>query len=233
MTYILLVRHGQNEWVKEKRLAGWLPGVHLNEEGRNEVELLAQRLSSLPIRMIYSSPLERCLETAKILAEPNGLQVESNAELGEVRYGKWEGKRLKKLARKKRKWRLVQHFPSRFRFPGGESFVEVQTRAVNTVEKLSHQHNEEFIVLVSHADVIKLVLAHYLGMHLDLFQRLAVSPASVSILALTGSGPVHVLRINDSGPIKFHQHEKSEKIETALKSETERDYEQGSNGPEH
>lgn len=225
MTYILLVRHGQNEWVKEKRLAGWVPGVQLNEEGRNEVKLLAQRLSSLPIRMIYSSPLERCLETATILAEPNGVQVESNAELGEVRYGKWEGKKLKKLARKKRKWYLVQHFPSRFRFPAGESFVEVQTRAVNTVEKLSHQHDEEFILLVSHADVIKLILAHYLGMHIDLFQRLAVSPASVSILALTGSGRVNVLRINDSGPIKLHQRETSEKSGIVLDNETETNHE--------
>jgi probable phosphoglycerate mutase len=225
MTYILLVRHGQNEWVKEKRLAGWIPGVQLNEEGRHEVKLLAQRLSSLPIRMIVSSPLERCMETAIILAEPSGVQVESSAELGEVRYGKWEGKRLKKLARKKRKWYLVQHFPSRFRFPAGESFVEVQTRAVNTVEKLSHQHGEEFILLVSHADVIKLVLAHYLGMHIDLFQRLAVSPASVSILALTGSGPVNVLRINDSGPIKLHQRETSEKSGIAVDRETETDHE--------
>ncbi len=225
MTYILLVRHGQNEWVKEKRLAGWIPGVQLNEEGRHEVKLLAQRLSSLPIKMIYSSPLERCMETAKILAEPNGVQVESNVDLGEVRYGKWEGKKLKKLARKKRKWHLVQHFPSRFRFPAGESFVEVQTRAVNAVEKLSHQHDEEFILLVSHADVIKLVLANYLGMHIDLFQRLAVSPASVSILALNGSGSVNVLRINDSGPIKLHQRETSDKSGTALEGETETDHE--------
>ncbi|GMQ77605.1 MAG: histidine phosphatase family protein [Anaerolineae bacterium] len=225
MTYILLVRHGQNEWVREKRLAGWVPGVQLNEEGRNEVKLLAQRLSSLPIKMIYSSPLERCMETAKILAEPNDVQVESKVELGEVRYGKWEGKKLKKLARKKRKWYLVQHFPSRFRFPAGESFVEVQTRAVNTVEKLSQSLDEEFILLVSHADVIKLVLAHYLGMHIDLFQRLAVSPASVSILALTGRGSVNVLRINDSGPIKLHQRETSEKSGTALEGETESDHE--------
>ena len=225
MTYILLVRHGQNEWVKEKRLAGWLPEVHLNEEGRHEVILLAQRLSSLPITMIYSSPLERCLETATILAESIGVQVESNPELGEVRYGKWEGKKLKKLARKKRKWYFVQHFPSRFRFPAGESFAEVQTRAVNAVEKLSDQHDEEFILLVSHADVIKLILAHYLGMHIDLFQRLAISPASVSILSLTGSGPVNVIRINDSGPIKLRRRETTEESGIGHDSQSESDHE--------
>ena len=210
MALILLVRHGQNEWVKEKRLAGWTPGVQLNDEGRQEVRALASRLSSLPVKMIYSSPLERCLETAVILAETKEVQVGSIADLGEVRYGKWEGKKLKKLARKKRKWHLVQHYPSRFRFPEGESFVEVQTRAVRAIEEISLLHNEEIVLVVSHADVIKLVLAHYLGMHIDLFQRIAVAPASLSILALSEKGSVHVLRINDSGPIKLPRREQTE-----------------------
>jgi len=210
MALILLVRHGQNEWVKENRLAGWTPGVHLNDEGRQEVKALASRLSSLPIKKIYSSPLERCLETSEILAESSKIKIENIEDLGEVRYGKWEGKKLKKLARKKRKWRLVQHYPSRFRFPKGESFVEVQLRAVKVIEKVSLLHNEEIISVVSHADVIKLVLAHYLGMHIDLFQRIAVSPASLSILALSQKGSVHVLRINDSGPIKLPRREQTE-----------------------
>ena len=210
MALILLVRHGQNEWVKEKRLAGWTPNVHLNSEGRQEVKALASRLSSLPVKMIYSSPLERCIETAEILAEPNIVPIETNENLGEVRFGKWEGKKLKKLARKKRKWHLVQHYPSRFRFPGGESFSEVQTRAVKAIEDFSRLHTKEVISVVSHADVIKLVLAHYLGMHIDLFQRIAVSPASLSILALSENGSVHVVRINDSGPIKLPPREEED-----------------------
>ncbi len=210
MALILLVRHGQNEWVKERRLAGWTPGVHLNDEGRQEVKALASRLSSLPIKMFYSSPLDRCLETSEILAEPNAVKVESIIDLGEVRYGKWEGKKLKKLARKKRKWRLVQHYPGRFRFPDGESFMEVQTRAVKIIERISLLHNKEIISVVSHADVIKLVLAHYLGMHIDLFQRISVSTASLSILALSEKGSVHVVRINDSGPIELPGREQTE-----------------------
>jgi probable phosphoglycerate mutase len=201
MAYILLVRHGQNDWVKKNRLAGWIPGVHLNEEGQKQVEELAQRLSQLPIKAIYSSPLERCMETAEALARPHQLDIHPLEAVGEVRYGEWEGQKIKKLAKEKA-WYAVQHFPSRFRFPDGESFVEVQQRAVAAIETLNQQHNKEMIVIVSHADVIKLVLAHYLGTHLDLFQRIGSSPASVSVLALGERAGVQVLRINDNGPLK-------------------------------
>ncbi|MGW8319227.1 MAG: MSMEG_4193 family putative phosphomutase [Candidatus Promineifilaceae bacterium] len=201
MVTVLLIRHGQNDWVSKKRLAGWTPGVHLNEEGQQQVRDLAQRLDRLPIKAIYSSPLERCMETAAAVAEVQGLEVVPLESVGEVRYGKWEGKKIKKLA-KKREWYAVQHYPSRFRFPEGEWLSEVQDRAVMAVEELSRKHEKEIIAVVSHADVIKLVLAHYLGIHIDLFQRLAVSPASVSVVALGPGGPVRVLRLNDSGPLQ-------------------------------
>ncbi len=203
MAYILLIRHGQNDWVNKRRLAGWTPGVHLNEEGRSQAEQLSERLSSLPLKAIYSSPLERCIETAAFLAHPHGLEVVELDDIGEVHYGDWQGKKIKKLAKKKRKWYAVQHFPSRFRFPGGESLTEVQKRAVAAIERLSLLHEKELVAVVSHADVIKLILAYYLGMHIDLFQRIVVSPASVSSLMLSESGPVRVLRINDDGPIRL------------------------------
>lgn len=201
MAYILLVRHGQNDWVKKNRLAGWTPGVHLNEEGQKQVEALAERLSQWPIKAIYSSPLERCMETAAALAQPHQLEAAPLETVGEVRYGDWEGKKIKKLAKNKA-WHTVQHYPSRFRFPGGESFLEVQQRAVEAIESLNAEHQKEIIVIVSHADVIKLVLAYYMGTHIDLFQRIGLSTASVSVLALGENGIVRVLRVNDNGPLK-------------------------------
>jgi probable phosphomutase (TIGR03848 family) len=202
MAYVLLVRHGQNDWVSKRRLAGWTPGVHLNDKGRKEVEELAKRLKPLSISAVCSSPLERCMETAIAIARPHDLPVVELEAIGEVRYGKWEGQKIKKLTKKKRNWYALQHYPSRFRFPGGESLRETQQRAVAALEELSRRHEKEMVVAVSHADVIKLVLAHYLGMHIDLFQRLVVSPASVSVLVLASEGPVRVLRINDDGPLK-------------------------------
>ncbi|HUS95047.1 MAG TPA: MSMEG_4193 family putative phosphomutase [Patescibacteria group bacterium] len=209
MTVILLIRHGQNDWVDKKRLAGWTPGVHLNEEGQKQVASLAGRLEKLPIKAFYSSPLARCVETAQAIAQPREMDVQIRESVGEVRYGRWEGKKIKKLAKKKRKWHAVQHYPSRFRFPGGESFLEVQSRAVSTLETLNNHHAEEIIAVVSHADVIKLLLAYYIGSHIDLFQRIIVSPASVSVLALGQDGSGRVLRINDAGPIRLPENPKA------------------------
>jgi probable phosphomutase (TIGR03848 family) len=207
MAYVLLVRHGQNDWVDKKRLAGWTPGVHLNDEGRKQVKALADRLSQLPVKAIYSSPLERCMETAEAVAISCELPVNTLEAIGEVRYGKWEGKKLKKLVKKRKRWSAVQHFPSRFRFPDGESFLEVQQRAVEAVETLNGRYKDKMIVLVSHADVIKLMLAHYLGMHIDAFQRIVIAPASVSILALEESGHLRVIRVNDDGPLRARKAE--------------------------
>jgi probable phosphoglycerate mutase len=202
MTIIILLRHGENEWVKEHRLAGWIPNVHLNEKGHQQANEAAQRLSVLPVKALYSSPVARCMETAAYVAQTCDLQAQPLDDLGEVRYGSWEGRKIKKLAKKK-KWHAVQYYPSRLRFPGGgEALREVQFRMVQTLEALAQQHKDETIVVVSHADAIKLVLAHYLGVHMDLFQRIAVSPASVSVLFLAKNGAVRVLRMNDDGPLR-------------------------------
>jgi probable phosphoglycerate mutase len=201
MATILLVRHGQNDWVKKRRLAGWTPGIQLNDAGREQAAALGERLAHLPVKAVYSSPLERCRETAAIVAARHGLPVEVVEDLGEVRYGEWQGKKLKKLTALKREWHTVQYFPGRFRFPAGESFLEVQLRAVAALEALGSRHAKEVIVVISHADVIKLALAHYLGMPIDLFQRLTVATASISALALEPEF-ARVLRMNDSGPLE-------------------------------
>lgn len=199
---ILLVRHGQNEWVKKKRLAGWIPNVHLNDEGKEQAKQVAERLSHLPIKALYSSPVTRCMETARIIGRPLNLQVKELEGVGEVRYGEWEGEEIEKLSKEKA-WHAVQHYPSRFRFPEGEALRHVQARAVDALEGLSARYDKnEMIVVVSHADLIKLTLAHYLGVHIDLFQRIVISPASVSALVLADNGVMRVARINDDGPLK-------------------------------
>jgi probable phosphomutase (TIGR03848 family) len=202
MVTILLVRHGQNDWVKQKRLAGWIEGVHLDETGQKQAETAAARLAHLPIAAIYSSPVTRCLETAAPIASALQLAVETLDALGEVRYGEWEGAEIETLAKEK-SWYAVQHFPSRFSFPGGEALRKVQARAVDALEELAQRHDQrDLVVAVSHADLIKLVLAHYLGMHIDLFQRVIISPASVSALTLMENGMVRVGRVNDDGPLQ-------------------------------
>jgi probable phosphomutase (TIGR03848 family) len=202
MTTILLVRHGENDWVKKHRLAGWIEGIHLNENGRQQAAAAAERLAPLPVKAIYSSPVLRCRETADFIAESQGLPVNLLDTVGEVRYGEWEGKKINKLAKKK-EWFAVQFFPSRMQFPGGDTLRGVQTRGVEALEALAQTHDDkDSIVVVSHADLIKLVLAHYLGVHIDLFQRIVISPASVSVLHLSGHGMVRVGRVNDDGPLK-------------------------------
>lgn len=201
MAYILLVRHGENEWVKEHRLAGWIEGVHLNENGREQARQTAAHLAHLPLTHIYSSPLERCRETAEFIAHSHQLPIQFLPEIGEVRYGDWEGQKIAELA-KEPLWQVVQHFPSRLEFPAGETLRGVQSRAVEVLEKLGRAHPEQMVVVCSHADLIKLVLAHYLGVHIDLFQRIVISPASVSIVHLPANGRIHILRLNDDGPIK-------------------------------
>lgn len=214
MSTIILVRHGENDWVKKNRLAGWIEGVHLNENGRAQAAAAADRLSHLPIKAIYSSPITRCLETAVPIATPHQLEITPLNELGEVRYGDWEGEKIKTLTKNKL-WFVVQFFPSRLRFPNGEALREVQFRAIQTLEKLAQQHPEEMIIVVSHADLIKLVLAHYLGVHIDLFQRLTIAPASFSVITLPENGGVRIGRMNDDGPLQPPPAKKLDKKKTA------------------
>ncbi len=200
MTQILLVRHAVNDYVKTHRLAGWTPGVHLNEEGLAQAEALGKRLIPAPLRYIYASPLERTMETAQAIQQHHPqISIVQNSEIGEVRYGDWEGQSIAALQTRKM-WHVVQEYPSRAYFPNGETMRQVQQRAVNEVERLAALHPREMIVLVSHADLIKMVMAHFLGMHLDNFQRIVISPASISTLML-GYGRPYVGSMNDMAHI--------------------------------
>jgi probable phosphoglycerate mutase len=192
---MLLVRHAVTARTGSV-LSGWTTGVDLSDEGREQARGLAGRLGAVPLDAICSSPLERCMQTAAALAEPRGLKVEVVEELGEVRYGDWTGRRLDELA-KEDLWRTVQYLPSAARFPEGESLYEMQVRAVAACERLRAGHRGQTVLLCSHADVIKAVTAHYLGLHLDLYQRLVIAPASLTAIAFA---PLPLLlRLNDTG----------------------------------
>jgi probable phosphoglycerate mutase len=200
VTTLLLIRHGMNDWVSG-RLAGWTPNVHLNDKGQAQVQALGERLRDLPLAAVYSSPLERAVETAEAVAAPHGLSVELVEGVGEVRYGDWEGGDLKELS-KHELWPGVQFYPSGTRFPGGgETLGEVQARAVATLDGLRTQHPDAIIAVVSHADLIRLVTAYYIGIHIDLFQRLVIGTASVTALAFQPMGP-RLLAFNDTGSLE-------------------------------
>jgi probable phosphomutase (TIGR03848 family) len=195
MRLLLLLRHAVTEHTGA-RLSGWLPGLHLSEQGREQAGALAGRLEPVPVDALYASPLERCQETAAVLAEAKGLKVETVEDLGEVRYGDWTGRTIKELAREPL-WKVVQTTPSAARFPEGESLYEMQARSVQAVERLRAAHPGQTVAVCSHADVIKALACHYLGMHLDHFQRVVVSPASVTAIAF-GPAP-SLVRLNDTG----------------------------------
>lgn len=196
-TVVLLVRHGQTP-TTGKLLPGRAAGLHLSDEGRAQAKAAGERLATLPkVNAIYASPLERTRETAGAIAAALGLKVSVDKGLVEADIGDWTGQELKTV-RKSPEWKIVHSYPSGFRFPGGESFVEMQTRIVATLERLRKAHPGETIVAVSHADVIKAAVAHALGTHLDLFQRIVISPCSVTAIAYADGGPT-VLSVNTTG----------------------------------
>jgi probable phosphoglycerate mutase len=207
MTTILLIRHAVNDFVKTGKLAGWTPGVHLNDDGKAQADALGDRLSDAPLKAIYASPLERTMETAQAIQKHHTqLTIRENLGIGEVKYGDWEGAKINSLRRRKM-WAVVQEYPSRASFPGGETMRGVQTRAVNEIESLVKAHPSEMIAIVSHADLIKMVVAHYLGMHLDNFQRIVISPASISTLMLGHSRPF-IGTINDTAHVHYMERER-------------------------
>ena len=198
MTTVLLVRHGLTEANKGGVLAGWTPGVHLAEQGREQAAALAQRLAKVPFTAVVSSPLDRCQETAAALVAERDVEVTTDERLGECHYGDWTGQELKKLT-KEPLWKVVQAHPSAATFPGGESLRDTQARAVAAIRETNARLGDAATwVAVSHGDVIKAVLADALGMHLDMFQRLLVDPCSVSVIRYTELRPF-VVRINDVG----------------------------------
>ena len=193
MTTFYLVRHGVTTHTNH-RLSGWMPDIHLTEEGRAQAEAAADRLAGVPLKAVYASPIARTTETARPIAERHGLKVTTMRELGEIEYGKWTNRSLKVLARSKL-WTTVQRWPAGVRFPEGESFRGVQSRAVDGMETLRAHHRNQSVCVVSHGDVIKLVAAHYLGLHIDLFQRIVIVPASITVISVTDDGP-RVLALN-------------------------------------
>lgn len=199
MTVLVLIRHAHTD-TAGTRLTGWERGVRLNDLGRRQAGALVERLDGVPVRAIYSSPLERCRETAAPLAKARGLSVSVRRSLLEVDYGDWTGRPIAGL-RRTRLWRVVQQTPSRTRFPGGESLLEVQTRAVAEVERIALDHPRDLVAIVTHADVVRLLLLHYAGMHLDDLQRLVVDPASASVVAL-GDGAPRIVKVNDTGGLE-------------------------------
>jgi probable phosphomutase (TIGR03848 family) len=208
---VLLVRHGRTAANTSGTLAGWTPGIGLDEHGRGQAEALASRIAAagIEIRRVVTSPLQRCQETAAIVvaAATDGIPVEEDERLGEARYGSWTGRKIADLA-KEDLWRVVQDQPSAARFPDGdeypgESMAQMQARALDAVRSLDAEvekaHGADAVwVAISHGDVIKAVLADAAGAHLDQFQRIQVDPASVSVVRYTARRPF-LLRSNDNG----------------------------------
>jgi probable phosphoglycerate mutase len=197
-TLVLLVRHGRTPTTGIE-LYGRKPGVHLSEEGKSQAIEVSERIRKIgttKITAVYASPLERTRETAAPIAKAVGQKVKKVSGLLELDVGEWTGKKLSEL-RKLKAWDTVQKYPSGFHFPGGESFLAMQTRMASTIAMLVQRHSSQTIVAVSHADPIRALVAHAMGTHLDLFQRIVVSPCSVTAILYTSSGPV-VLAVNNT-----------------------------------
>ncbi len=192
-TTFFLVRHGVTDHTGHK-LTGWMPDVHLTELGVVQAEAVAEFLSDVRLAAVYSSPIERTMETAVAIARRQNLKVRRRRRLGEIQFGRWTNRSFGTLRRTKL-WARVQRFPSGVRFPGGETFIEVQRRAIEELEALKEAHPKQAVCCVSHADVIRLIAGHYLGVHIDLFQRIDIGPASTTVIAIGDSGP-RVLSVN-------------------------------------
>jgi len=198
-TTVLLVRHGQTP-TTGTTLPGRARGLHLAETGRAQAANAAERIAALAkVTAVYASPLERTRETAAPIAKSLGLRVVVDKGLLECDFGEWTGAKLSDL-RKRPEWKTVQQYPSGFRFPEGESFAEMQVRMTATLARLAARHRGETIVAVSHADPIKAALADALGTHLDLFQRIVISPCSVTAIWYSTGGPA-VLTANSTGDL--------------------------------
>lgn len=197
MTTLLLVRHGLTAMTGPV-LAGWTPGIHLNDRGREQATALAERLREVPLAAIVASPLERCQETASAIVTGRDIAVTTDERLGECKYGDWTGQELKKLA-KDPLWKVVQAHPSAAAFPNGEALRDTQVRAVDAIREHNAALGDDATwMAVSHGDVIKAVVADALGVHLDMFQRIQIDPCSLTVIRYTTLRPF-VVRMNDVG----------------------------------
>jgi probable phosphomutase (TIGR03848 family) len=200
VTTVLLLRHGRTTANTAGVLAGWTPGVQLDDAGTAQVAAVGERLAKVPLTAVVSSPLERCVQTSDAVAQGRDLQVQTDERLGEARYGDWTGRTIKELS-KEPLWKVVQQHPSAAVFPGdeGEGLAQTQARAVAAVRAWNATLGPDAVWLAcSHGDVIKAILADALGLHLDQFQRIVVDPASISVVTYTATRPF-VVRVNDTG----------------------------------
>lgn len=205
MPLLLLIRHGENDFVKTGRLPGQSAGIHLNENGQKQAQALGEALTHVPIKAIYASPLERALETAEPIAASHKLPIQQEAGLMDANVGKWQGKSIRAL-RLTNAWKVVQHAPSRFTFPEGESFVDVQTRIADTLEGIirKHKNPKDIVAVIFHADPIKLAVSHFLGLPLDHFQRLSCDTGSLTAI-FAGEMGANLLKLNQRPPYDFLQ----------------------------
>jgi probable phosphoglycerate mutase len=203
MPLLLLIRHGENDFVKTGKLPGQTAGIHLNERGQTQAQALGEALKEVPLKAIYSSPLERAMETAAPIASARKLEILPEPDLKDTDVGSWQGKSLKVL-RLTKVWSIVQNAPSRFRFPDGESFVESQARYAAALERIvkTHTKPKDIVAVVFHADPIKLVVSHFLGLPLDHFQRLSCDTGSLTALYVSASG-ANLVKLNQRPPFDF------------------------------
>lgn len=210
MPILLLIRHGENDYSKKGRFAGRLPGIHLNDRGQKQADELGKALAETPIKAIYSSALERAMETAAPIAQARKLNIIQEPGLMESNVGKWQGQSIRKLALTKY-WKIVQHAPSRAGHPGGESFLQTQTRITSALDAICAKYKpRDIIACVFHADPIKLAIAHYIGLPLDHFQRLGCDTASLTMLSVGESG-ASLMKLNQHPPFEFLSQPKKKK----------------------
>jgi broad specificity phosphatase PhoE len=184
-TKLYLIRHASADSVG-KYIAGWLPGIRLNADGERQAEDLAETLGTVPLAAVYSSPLERARQTADCIARQHRVAVRASDALGEIHYGDWTGKTFADLESLP-EWRMFNTFRSHTRIPGGDLFVEVQSRAVVELERIVRLHPRQSVAVVTHADVIRAIIGYYAGMQIDSLLRIEISPASISVIEIGDS----------------------------------------------
>jgi len=203
MTLLYLIRHATNDALKEGLLIGRKPGIHLNEEGHAQARALAEHLAGTDLAAVYSSPMERAMETAVPIATRQGLEVTIHPGLNEVDCGRWTGIHFEQ-ARRRRRRRGLWIYPSGVPLPGGESLWEVQVRVVSALEEIRAAHPARAVAIVSHADPIRAAIAHYIGLPLDLYRRLVISPASLTVLSFEREVPL-LICLNSTGHLSSPQ----------------------------
>ena len=199
MTKFLLIRHAATDSVG-KRLSGRMAGVQLNKEGLMQAQALAERLAGLPLTAIYSSPLDRARETAEPICKALSLEMEIYEDFNEIDFGEWTNKSIRELEDQPA-FKRFNSFRSSTRIPGGELMPEAQVRMVRGLEKLYVRHPNEIVAVISHADMIRAAISYYAGIHLDMFQRIEISPASVSVIEMYDE-TARISLVNHTGEIK-------------------------------